>query len=64
MMIDRQKLELTLIEIAMQSGEGLDRHTLYTIRTGLAQALQAKERHRRRMTAPAYQWKKPSTPRR
>ena len=54
-MFDRHKLELTLLEIAGQSGEGLDSHTRYTIRNGLAQALQAKERHRRRMNVPAYQ---------
>lgn len=63
-MPDRKMLELTLLEIARQSGEGIDNHTRYTIRNGLAQALQAKKRHRQRMTAPAYQWKKPTAPRR
>lgn len=58
-MLDRQTLELSLLAIARQNGEPLDRHTLYTIRTGLAQALQAKERHRQRMTAPTFQWKRP-----
>lgn len=58
-MLDRQKLEQAVIEIARQSGQNVDRHTLYEVRTGIAQALQAKERHRRRMNAPAYQWKKP-----
>ncbi|EMM6760741.1 hypothetical protein ROS60_000553 [Pluralibacter gergoviae] len=62
-MLDRATLELTMLEIARQSGLQIDNHTRYTIRTGLIQALQAKERHRRRMNAPAYQWKKP-TPRR
>jgi len=59
-MINRQTIEMTLIHIARQKGEPLDRHTLYTIRTGIAQALQAKERHRQRMNAPEYHWKKPS----
>lgn len=63
-MLDRQKLELTLIEMARQSGEGVDIHTLYTIRNGVAQVLQAKERHRRRMNVPVYQWKKPAAARR
>ncbi|KJM64888.1 hypothetical protein B5M10_14125 [Pluralibacter gergoviae] len=63
-MLDRATLELTMLEIARQSGERVDNHTRYTIRTGLIQALQAKERHRRRMNAPAYQWKKPAAPRR
>ncbi|UIL52531.1 hypothetical protein LZU96_00740 [Pantoea agglomerans] len=58
-MIDRQTIEMTLLQIARQSGEPLDRHTLHTIRTGIAQALQAKERHRQRMNAPVYQWRKP-----
>ncbi|HBZ7708318.1 TPA: hypothetical protein MM074_001664 [Klebsiella variicola subsp. variicola] len=57
-MLDRTMLELTMLEIARQSGEGFDSHTRYTIRNGLAQALQAKERHRRRMNVPTYQWKK------
>lgn len=63
-MLDRHKLELTLLEMARQSGEGVDSHTLYTIRNGVAQVLQAKERHRRRMNVPVYQWKKPAAPRR
>lgn len=57
-MIDRQTIEMTLLQIARQNGELLDRHTLYTIRTGVAQALQAKERHQQRMSSPDYQWKK------
>ncbi|WP_224266132.1 hypothetical protein [Klebsiella michiganensis] len=43
-MLDRTTLELTMLEIVRQSGEQLDNHTRYTIRNGLAQALQAKER--------------------
>ncbi|HDO7148202.1 hypothetical protein [Klebsiella pneumoniae] len=62
-MLDRITLELAIQEIARQNGEGLDSHTRYTIRNGLAQVLQAKERHRRRMSTPAYQWKKPAAPR-
>ncbi len=38
-MIDRQKIEMTLLHVARQNGEPLDRHTLYTIRTGIVQAL-------------------------
>ncbi|WFL67440.1 hypothetical protein P6287_19230 [Pantoea sp. X85] len=58
-MINRYKIEMTLLRIARQNGEPLDRHTLYTIRTSVAQALQAKERHRQRMTAPEFKWQKP-----
>lgn len=58
-MLDRETIELTMIQMASQSGEVLDKHELYTIRTGVAQVLQAKERHKQRMTTPDYQWKKP-----
>ncbi|MDV1440397.1 hypothetical protein RZQ47_01490 [Klebsiella variicola subsp. variicola] len=60
----RETIELTIQEMARQSGETLDNHTRYTIRNGVAQALQAEELHCRRMSAPAYQWKKPDNPRR
>ncbi|MBE5252215.1 hypothetical protein [Mixta mediterraneensis] len=59
-MIDRQTLEMTLLQIACQNCEPLDRHTLYTIRTSVAQTLQAKERHRQRMTAADFKWQKPA----
>lgn len=62
-MLDQQTLELTLLEIARQSGEALDRHTLYSVRNDIRNALAAKERHRQRMTAPTYQWKRPTTKR-
>ncbi|WP_413535742.1 hypothetical protein [Rahnella inusitata] len=63
-MLDQETLELTLLEIASQSGEPMDRHTLFTVRNDLRNALAAKERHRLRMTAPTYQWKKPVATRR
>ncbi|MEZ3499832.1 hypothetical protein [Pantoea sp. KPR_PJ] len=59
-MIDRQTIEIMLLQIARQNSEPVDRHIAYTIRTGVAQALQAKERHRQRMTSPDYHWKKPT----
>jgi len=62
-MINRQTIEMTLIQIACHKGEPLDGHALYTIRTGVAQALQAKERYRQKMTAMEYQWKKPAAKR-
>lgn len=63
-MLDQETLELTLLEIASQSGESIDRHTLYDVRNGIRNALAAKELHRQRMAAPAYQWKKAVAPRR
>ncbi|MGQ3903880.1 hypothetical protein [Mixta calida] len=59
-MIDRQMIEMALLQIASRNGEPLDGHALYTIRTGVAQALQAKERYRQRMTAPEFRWQKPA----
>ncbi|MEY8770020.1 hypothetical protein AB6T85_06200, partial [Erwinia sp. ACCC 02193] len=59
-MIDRHTIEMTLLQVARQNGESLDRHTLYSIRNGVAQALQAKERHRQRMEAPSFKWQKPA----
>ncbi len=59
-MTDRATLEMTMIEIARRNGEPPDRHTLYTIRTGIAQALQDSARHRQRMEAPDYHWRKPA----
>ncbi|WP_168404383.1 hypothetical protein [Erwinia amylovora] len=59
-MTDRQTPELAVLQIARQSGEPLDRHTLYAVRNGIRNALAASERHRQRMSAPAYQWKKPA----
>ncbi|MCD1125339.1 hypothetical protein LPW36_04745 [Jinshanibacter sp. LJY008] len=58
-MLDHQTVELTLIEVANQQGLTLDGKDLLDIRTRVAATLAAKERHRQRMKAPAYQWKKP-----
>lgn len=63
-MLDQQTLELTLLEIAGQSSEPMDRHTLYDMRNSIRNALAAKARHRQRMAAPVYQWKKAVAPRR
>ncbi|RUR91072.1 hypothetical protein [Pectobacterium polaris] len=61
-MLELQKLEETVIEIARQNGEQMDRHILYSIRNDVRNALAAKERHQRRMNAAPYQWKKPGIP--
>ncbi|MDK2377307.1 hypothetical protein [Serratia fonticola] len=59
-MLDHHAIELTLISAARQQGFTLDGKDLLEIRTSVAASLAAKERHRQRMTAPAYQWKKPA----
>ncbi len=62
-MLDRETLEMTVLQMARLQGEKLDRHTLYTTRNEIRNALAAKERWRRTMEAPPYQWKKPRPPR-
>lgn len=43
-MLDREKLEMTVLQMARLQGEKLDRHTLYTTRNEIRNALAAKER--------------------
>lgn len=59
-MLDRQTIEQALISAARQQGVTLDGKDLLELRTSVAASLAAKERQRQRMTAPAYQWKKPA----
>ncbi|OMQ22173.1 hypothetical protein [Serratia oryzae] len=59
-MLDRQTIEQALISAARQQGFTLDDKDLLELRTSVAASLAAKERHKQRMTAPAYQWKKPA----
>ncbi|WP_426722282.1 hypothetical protein [Enterobacter cloacae complex sp. 310G5] len=48
-----------LEEIASREGHELNGQDRLLIRTKTATVLAAKKRHRQRMEAPAYQWKKP-----
>ncbi|WP_447884134.1 hypothetical protein [Serratia fonticola] len=59
-MLDRQAIELALISAAQQQGFTLNGKDLLDIRTRVAAALAINERHRQRMVAPSYQWKKPA----
>lgn len=59
-MLDHQAIEQTLISAARQQGLTLDGKDLLENRTSIAASLAAKERHKQRMSAPAYQWKKPA----
>lgn len=63
-MLNRDDIEVTLISLATKQGLSLNGKDLLDIHTQVAIALAAKNRHRQRMTAPAYQWKKPDNPRR
>lgn len=58
-MLSRDVIEKTIINAAHQQGHSLSNRELLDIRTGVAATLAAKEQHRQRMNAPAYQWKKP-----
>ncbi|WP_308561812.1 hypothetical protein [uncultured Klebsiella sp.] len=63
-MLNREDIEITLISLAAKQGLSLNGKDLLDIRTQVATALAAKDRHRQRMAAPTYQWKKPDNPRR
>ena len=53
-----------LEEIASREGHELNGQDKLVIRTKTAMVLAAKQRHRQRMEAPPYQWKKPDKLRR
>lgn len=55
-MLQRETIEAIMMELAHQQGQSLNGQD----RLGVAQTIQAKERHRRRMTAPTYQLTKPA----
>ncbi|MER3011858.1 hypothetical protein ABTW51_23055 [Serratia nematodiphila] len=59
-MLDHHAIEQALISSAHQQGVELNGKDLLDLRTSVAVTLAAKERHRQRMTAPTYQWKKPA----
>lgn len=63
-MLNRDDIEVTLISLATKQGLSLNGKDLLDIRTQVATALAAKNRHRQRMMAPAIQWKRPDNPRR
>lgn len=52
-----------IIAQARIEGRALNADDLLTLRTRITAALEAKERHRQRMNANPYQWKKPTPPR-
>lgn len=63
-MLDHKTIEQTIVHLAKENGVNLDRKDMLELRTRVAMTLAAKERHRQRMSAPAYQWKKPKSFRR
>ena len=59
-MLRHKKIEAAIEEMARQQGYELNAADMLELRCRVANTLAAKERHRQRMTAPAYQWKKPA----
>lgn len=64
MVLKQKKIEAVIEELARLQGNELNATDMLELRCRVAGTLVAKERHRRRMTAPAYQWKRPDNPRR
>lgn len=63
-MLKQKTIEAAIEELARLQGHELNTADILELRCRVAGTLAAKERHRRRMTAPAYQWKKPDNARR
>lgn len=63
-MLKSDVIESAIAEMVTKQGYELSAADMLELRCRVAGTLAAKERHRRRMTAPAYQWKKPDNPRR
>ncbi|EPG9737640.1 hypothetical protein ACNPHD_26655 [Klebsiella pneumoniae] len=63
-MLDRDNYEEVIKEMARQQGHELNGQDRLIIRTKTAMVLAAKQRHRQRMEAPPYQWRKPDKLRR
>jgi hypothetical protein len=63
-MLDRETIELTLIQLISNDKGNVNGKDLLDIRTGVAMVLAAKERHRQRMSGQDYRWKKPCPRRR
>ncbi|HGY5111003.1 hypothetical protein EB837_06905 [Kluyvera ascorbata] len=61
-MLMNNTIEATLLEIARKEGIELNAQERLLIRTRVATSLAARDRHRQRMSAPAFQWKKPDSP--
>ncbi|EMM5273007.1 TPA: hypothetical protein N3414_001077 [Klebsiella quasipneumoniae subsp. quasipneumoniae] len=59
-MLKQKKIEATIEELARLQGHELNAEDMLELRCRVAGTLAAKERHRRRMTAPEYHWRKPA----
>ncbi|EPO9622959.1 hypothetical protein ACUIZJ_001710 [Enterobacter kobei] len=57
-MMKHETIEAVLKEMARQQGHELNGNDMLKVRTHIATALAAKERHRQRMNAKPYLWRK------
>ena len=63
-MLKQKKIEAVIEELARLQGHELNSADMLELRCRVAGTLAAKERYCQRMTAPDFQWKKPTSPRR
>lgn len=64
MVLKQKKIEEAIEELARLRGHELNAADMLELRCRVAGTIAAKKRHRQRMTAPAYKWKKPNNLRR
>lgn len=58
-MLKSDVIESAIAEMLTKQGRELDAADMLELRRRVAGTLAAKERHRQRMTAPEYRWRKP-----
>ena len=63
-MLKNATIEAVILGMALKEGIEMNGQDRLLIRTRVAASIAAKDRHRQRMATPAYQWKKPASPRR
>ncbi len=59
-MLKQNKIEAAIEELARLQGHELNATDMLELRCRVSSTLAAKERHRQRMTAPEYHWRKPA----
>ncbi|ENZ7412725.1 hypothetical protein ACRDYO_001597 [Klebsiella pneumoniae] len=62
-MMKRETIDAVITEMASLQGHELNGRDRLMVRNRVAACLAAKERHRQRMDAKPYQWRKPERPR-
>ncbi|HCT6691733.1 hypothetical protein ACWJN6_27835 [Klebsiella pneumoniae] len=57
-MLKHEEIEAAIVLMAAKQGYALNSADMLEVRSRVASSLAAKERHRQRMTAPEFHWKK------